>query len=58
MTILLLEIFGPKVPNSWKYFPSLYIIETATVKQNQPWTWSPFHISSFDIFPKAEILHL
>ena len=32
MTILLLEIFGPKVPNSWKYFPSLYIIETATVQ--------------------------
>ena len=30
--MLLLEIFGPKVPNSWKYFPSLYIIETATVQ--------------------------
>ena len=30
--MLLLEIFGPKVPNSWKYFSSLYIIETATVQ--------------------------
>ena len=30
--MLLLEIFGPKVSNSWKYFPSLYIIQTATVE--------------------------